>query len=142
MGKKNRRRRRERRPTTRPGGPPAPSAAAPIAAGARRDISWTGLVGALLGFAPMFAIAIGVLVDPGEANRALVAVPLLMAALFIPAAWASLAATDQRRAILRGSAAASIIMSFAGAALLGPPALLALLPATVLLWLASGGMRR
>ncbi|MDP2676013.1 MAG: hypothetical protein Q8Q00_14110 [Dehalococcoidia bacterium] len=139
MPKKSRRRKRQRSLVGRPAGTPA---AAPVATGASRRISWPGLIGALLGFAPMFAIAIGVLVDPGEANRALVVVPLLMAALFIPAAWASLAATDQRRAILRGSAAASIIMSFAGAALLGPPALLALLPATVLLWLASGGARR
>jgi len=96
----------------------------------------------MLGFAPMLAIAIGVLIDPGEAHRAIAAVPLMMAALYIPAAWASLAATDQRQAILRGSAAASIIMAFAGAALLGPPAFLALLPATLMLWLASGGMRR
>jgi len=105
-------------------------------------ISWTGLLGALLGFALMLAIAIGVLIDPGEAHRAIAAVPLLMATFYIPAAWASLAATGQRRAILRGSAAASIIMAFAGAVLLGPPAFLALLPATVLLWLASGGARR
>ena len=136
--RESRRRRRDRRAH----GPAQTPAAAPIAARAARRVSWTGLIGALLGFAPMLAIAIGVLVDPGEANRALATVPLLMAALFIPAAWASLAATDQRRAILRGSAAASIIMAFAGAALLGPAAFLALLPATVLLWLASGGMKR
>ena len=105
-------------------------------------ISWAGLLGALLGFAPMLAIAIGVLVDPGEASRAIAAVPLLMAALFIPATWASLAGTDQRRTILRGSAAASIVMAFVGGALLGPVVFLALLPATVLLWLASGGTGR
>ena len=90
----------------------------------------------------MLAAAVGVLIDPGKASRALAAVPLLMATIFIPAAWASLAVTDQRRGILRGSAAASIIMAFAGAALMGPTVFLALLPATVLLWLASGGMRR
>ena len=90
----------------------------------------------------MLAIAIGVLVDPGEASRAIAPVPLLMAAIFIPAAWASLAATGQRRAILRGSAGASIIMAFAGGALLGPVMFVALLPATVLLWLASGGTGR
>jgi len=90
----------------------------------------------------MIVIAVGVLVDPGEASRAIAVVPLLMAALYIPAGWASVAQTDQRRSILRGSAAASIIMAFAGAGLLGPPAFLALLPATVLLWLASGGARR
>src|SRR3989304_282772 len=49
-------------------------------------ISWAGVLGALLGFAPMLAIAIGVLVDPGEASRAIAAVPLLMAAPFVPAA--------------------------------------------------------
>jgi len=90
----------------------------------------------------MLAVAAGVLVDPGEANRALAAVPLLMAALFIPAAWASLVSTDRRRAVLRGSVLASIVMAFAGGALLGAAVFLALLPATVLLWLATGGMRR
>ena len=137
MPKKSRRRRRERSK-----GRESPPAAPPILARARRDISWAGLLGALLGFAPMLAIAIGVLVDPGEASRAIAAVPLLMAALFIPAAWASLAGTDQRRTILRGSAAASIVMAFVGGALLGPVVFLALLPATVLLWLSSGGMKR
>ena len=96
----------------------------------------------MLGFALMLAIAIGLLAEPPKDGRAIAAVPFMMGTLFIPAAWASLAATDQRRAILRGSAAASIIMAFAGAVLLGPPAFLALLPATVLLWLASGGARR
>jgi hypothetical protein len=33
-------------------------------------------------------------------------------------------------------------MAFGGGALLGPVVFLALLPATVLLWLASGGTRR
>jgi len=143
MPKKRSRRRREHRSTTSPGGPPAPPAAAPIAAKARRDISWTGLMGALLGFAPMLTTGIGILVKPPEdVARALALVPLLMAALFIPAAWASITETDQRRAILRVSAAASIVMAFAGGALLGPVIFVALLPATVLLWLASGGMRR
>jgi len=90
----------------------------------------------------MLALATGLLVDPPSSGRAIAAVPLLMAALFIPAAWASIAATDQRRAILRGSAGATIIMAFAGGALLGPVVFVALLPATVLLWLATGGMRR
>ena len=137
--KKSRRRRRERSKgrDSLPAAPP-PAKRVETAPG----ISWAGLLGALLGFAPMLAIAIGVLVDPGKASRAIAAVPLLMAALFIPAAWASLAGTDQRRVILRGSAAASIVMAFVGGTLLGPVVFLALLPATVLLWLASGGTGR
>ena len=90
----------------------------------------------------MFAIAVGLLAEPPKSGRAIAAVPFMMSALFIPAVWASVAATDQRRAILRGSAAASIIMAFAGGTLLGPVIFVSLLPATVLLWLASGGMRR
>ena len=96
----------------------------------------------MLGFALMLAIAIGLLAEPPKDGRAIAAVPFMMGTLFIPAAWASLAATDQRRAILRGSAGASIIMAFAGGALLGPVIFVALLPATVLLWLASGGTGR
>src|SRR3990172_3774552 len=113
-----RRRRRERRAHAGPTETPA----APRAADrATHGVSWTGLLGALLGFAPMIVIAVGVLVDPGEASRAIAVVPLLMAALYIPAGWASVAQTDQRRSILRGSAAASIIMAFAGPGLLVPP---------------------
>lgn len=91
----------------------------------------------------MLTTGIGILLKPPEdVARAIAAVPLMMAALYLPAAWASFAATDRRRAVLRGSAAASIIMAFAGGALLGPVIFLALLPATVLLWLASGGASR
>jgi len=90
----------------------------------------------------MLAIAVGLLVEPPKSGPAIAAVPFMMGTLFIPAAWASLAETDQRRAILRGSAAASIVMAFAGGTLLGPVIFVTLLPTTVLLWLASGGMRR
>ena len=90
----------------------------------------------------MITIAVGLVTEPPKSGRAIAAVPFMMGALFIPAAWASIAATEQRRAILRGTAAASIVMAFAGGALLGPVIFVALLPATVLLWLASGGMRR
>ena len=83
------------------------------------------------------------LVDPVESlGRPAAAVPLLMATLYLPAVWASLAQTDQRRPVLRGTVIASIVMAFAGGALLGPAVFVALLPSTVLLWLATGGMRR
>ncbi|HLB26616.1 MAG TPA: hypothetical protein VJN32_03125 [Dehalococcoidia bacterium] len=91
----------------------------------------------------MVATGIGTLVKPPEdVPRALAVVPLLMAAVYLPAVWTSVTATDRRRPILRGTAAASIVMAFAGGALLGPVLFVTLLPATVLLWLASGGTRR
>jgi hypothetical protein len=90
----------------------------------------------------MLTIAVGLVAEPPKSGRAIAAVPFMMGALFIPAVWASIAETDQRRTVLRGSAAASIVMAFAGGALLGPVIFVSLLPATVLLWLASGGMRR
>ena len=94
-----------------------------------------------MGFAPMAAITVAVLADPPEAGPALAAVPTLMAALFLPAAWASVAQTEKRQAILRGSVVASLVLAFAGSFVFGFPVLVALMPATALLWLASGGPR-
>jgi hypothetical protein len=107
----------------------------------RTGVSWVGLAGAALGFGPMAALGVEILVDPPEIGRAFAAVPLLMAALYAPAAWASLARTERRRAILRGSLVASLVLAFTGSVLLGPVLLLVLAPATALIWLASGGMR-
>ncbi len=89
----------------------------------------------------MAVITVAVVWDPPEAGPALAAVPLLMAALFLPAVWASVAQTDRRQTILRGSVVASLLLAFTGSFLFGFPVLVALMPATALLWLASGGTR-
>ena len=105
-------------------------------------VSWAGFVGGVLGFAPLAAIAAGVLVDPQEIGRPFAAVPALMAVLYLPAVWASVARTERRQPILRGTVFVSLVLAFGGGFLISFVVLMVLAPATVLLWLASGGMRR
>jgi hypothetical protein len=105
-------------------------------------VSWTGLVGGLLGCAPLALIAVAVLADPPEIGRPFAAVPALMAGLYLPAVWASVAPTERRQPILTGSVVVSLVLAFGGSFIFGLLALMVLAPATVLLWLASGGMRR
>ena len=133
MPKKSRRRKRQR-PAGTLAGPPA---TAPVAARARQRISWTGLIGAVLGFAPLFALAVEILVDPPGVGRPFATVPLLMAAMYVPALWASVARTERRQAILRGSLAASLVLAFTGSTLFGPVLLIVLVPATALLAVAG-----
>jgi hypothetical protein len=99
------------------------------------------MVGGLLGLGPLVAIAAAVLTDPPEIGRAFAAVPILMAAAYLVPVWASVAARDLRQPILRGSVVASLVVAFAGSWLFGFATLLALMPATALLWLASGGLK-
>lgn len=117
--------------------PPAPVKRTETAQG----VSWLGLIGALMGLAPMLLIASAVLEDPPEVGRALAIAPLLMALAYLPAVWASVARTERRQPILRGSVVVSLIVVLAGSFVFGFPVLVALAPATALLWLASGGPR-
>jgi hypothetical protein len=99
-------------------------------------------MGGLMGFTPMAVLAVEILLEPPEIGRPFAAVPLLMAALYLPAAWASLARTERRKAILRGTLIASLVLPFSASFLFQSVIpLLVLAPATVLLWLALGGPR-
>jgi hypothetical protein len=101
-----------------------------------------GLIGGLMGVAPMFALAVEILVDPPEVGRPFATVPLLMASIYVPAVWASVARTERRQAILRGSLVASLILPFTGSFVFRSVLpLIVLAPATALLWLALGGPR-
>lgn len=100
------------------------------------------MAGGLLGFAPLAAIGAAILTDPPEIGRGFAAVPAVMAAAYLLPVWASVAAREIRQPILRGSVVASLVVAFAGSWLFGFVILLALMPATALLWLASGGLTR
>ena len=139
MPKKSRRRRRERSKgrDSLPAAPP-PAKRVETAPG----ISWAGLLGALLGFAPLFTLAVEILVDPPGVGRPFAAVPLLMASIYVPAIWASVARTERRKSILRASLVASLILPFTASFIFGSVILFVMLaPATALLWLALGGPR-
>ncbi len=82
------------------------------------------------------------LADPPEIGRPFAAVPALMAALYLPAVWASVTRTERRQLILRVSLYVSLMLAFGSSIGFGFIIMMALAPATVLLWLASGGTRR
>ncbi len=102
-----------------------------------QGISWTGLIGGLLGFAPMAALAIEILIESSEVGRLIATVPLLMAAIYVPAVWASFVRTERRQAILRGSLVASMVLAVTGGLLLTPMIMIVLAPATMLLAIAG-----
>ncbi len=90
-----------------------------------------------MGIGPMAIIASAVLENPTEIGREFAVVALLMALVYTPAVWASVARTERRRDILRGSVIASLVMAFAGSALFGFVVLVLLMPATALLAIAG-----
>jgi hypothetical protein len=90
----------------------------------------------------MTALAVEILLGRQDIGRSFAAVPLLVASIYLPAVWASVAQTERRDSILRGSLIASLVLPFAGSFILRSVIpLLVLTPATVLLWLALGGPR-
>jgi hypothetical protein len=86
----------------------------------------------------MAAVGIEFLIDPPDEGPALAALPLAMAAVYLPAVWASVSATPRRRAVLRGVVAASIAMAFVSLPFLGATLAVVLVPATALLAIAAG----
>ena len=138
--RRSRQRRREGRRDRAGSGERAVAVAPPPVkeAKAAPGVSWTGLAGGLLGFVPLAAVGIKLLVDPPEAGRGLAAVPLAMSAVYLPAIWASVSGTPRRRAVLRGVVAASIAMVFVSLPFLGATLALVLVPATALLAVAGG----
>jgi hypothetical protein len=141
MSKKKERRRHRRRAAGEAAAPPPPPRGTPEQS-RTRSISWTGLLGALSGILALSAVAADIIVTPPEdVGATLAAVPIAMAALYTPAVWASVVRTEARQSILRGSVVASLAMAFTGSLVFGFVTLVILLPATALLWIASGGLR-
>ena len=73
-------------------------------------------MGGLSGALSMAAIAVVVLIDPGEGERWWAGIFAVMALSFVPAVWASVAATPRRQPIQKattiGCLAAAFLLSF------------------------------
>lgn len=80
--------------------------------------------------------------EPPEIGRAFAAVPALMATVYLLPVWASVTHTERRQPILRVSVYVSLVLAFGSSIVFAFVMMMALAPATVLLWLASGGTRR
>jgi len=109
---------------------PAPAAAPPPGP---RDISWTGLIGGLLGFLFPSQSAVYTIVWPGDASR-LSAIPLFLVALiYVPAVWVSLFRSPRRQRVLRTVLVVSLPLVVLGIVFFGPAfATLLLVPSTLL----------
>ncbi|MFQ5880471.1 MAG: hypothetical protein ACE5IZ_09915 [Dehalococcoidia bacterium] len=99
----------------------------------RTGISKVGLMGGLLGFLPPFAFGVIRIFHPPEGHSIAEGSALLLgiSVVYLPAIWASLAATSARAWVLLSVGILSLLMAFVGSA--GSGIGLVLLPATVLL---------
>jgi phosphatidylserine synthase len=102
------------------------------------QISWTGLLGGLAGALAMAAIAISVVIDPGEGSRWWAAVFAAVALTFVPAIWASVAPTPRRLSIQRATTVACIVLAALGVLSFGIGFAALLAVPTTLLAIASG----
>jgi hypothetical protein len=73
-------------------------------------VSWTGLIGGLMGFLLLASVGVEALLDPGENSRWVGLLPLAMAAVYVPAIWASALPVQRRQAVLRAVVIASIVL--------------------------------
>ncbi len=99
----------------------------------RRDVSWTGLIGGLIGFVFLAQSAVYTLVWPGDGSR-LSAIPLFLVALiYMPAVWVSLFPSPRRQRVLRSVLVVSLPLVVLGIVFFGPAfATLLLIPSTLL----------
>ena len=140
--KQARRRRRERAARGQPG-----AAVAPERPRLLRDVSWTGLIGGVMGLLFLGQAAVYILVSPGDNSRWLAAPLLAMSAIYLPAIWASAVQTPRRRQVLRAVIVVTLVIVVAGVVFVGPAfATLLMVPSTLLAIAAGlvfqGGSRR
>lgn len=97
-----------------------------------------GLLGGLAGAVPLAALAVAVLIDPGEGTRWW---SLIFAALslgFLPAVWASVVETPRRQAIQKAVVVGCLAVAFTGTVLFGVGVAILLALPTTLLAIAAG----
>lgn len=105
----------------------------------RRDISITGLIGGLTGAVPLGAFAAELLIDPAGESRWWAVPFFLMALVYVPAIWASVARLKDRKRTLRNVLSLSLVLLVLVTIVTRNPsiALLLLIPSS-LLAVASG----
>ncbi len=135
----SRRRETRRRRRNRADERPSATAIEPEPARQPRDISLTGLIGGLSGTVPLGAFAVELLIDPAGESRWWALPFFLMALVYLPAVWASVAPVQNRRRILRNTLSLTLVLLVLVSLLTQNPsfALLLLIPSS-LLAIASG----
>ncbi len=101
---------------------------------ARRDISWTGLIGGLTGAVPIGARGVEIIVNPQDLSRYW-AIPLFaIVAVYLTAVWASVAPLPNRKRVLRNILSVTLVLLVTATVLTGDPglAVLLLIPSSLL----------
>ena len=106
---------------------------------AASGVSFAGAGGGLLGAGMFFALAVAVAIDPGEGSRLWAIAFVLGGVCFLPAIAVSIVrAHPRRRAVLRVSTIAAMLIAFLGLATFGIAFPLIMAPPTVLLATGAG----
>ncbi len=99
-----------------------------------RNISWAGVAGGVAGALPLGARGVEILVDPRDVSR-LLAIPLfIVAAVYVPAIWVSVARIENRKRVLRNVLAVTLLLLVIATILTRDPglAVLLLIPSSLL----------
>jgi hypothetical protein len=101
-------------------------------------VAWTGVIGGVLGFSMLIALAVAVAAGAGDASR-LYAIPLAaLSTIFAVGVFVSVMPLETRETALRGVVIASLVMVVVGAVAFGPELPVVLTPAIGLLAQAAG----
>ncbi len=133
--KRERRRRRDRAPADASAGPAPAVAPAPPPP---RDVSWMGIIGGVLGALLVGQAGVYAVVSPGYNSR-LISLPLFaVAAIYLPAVWASATPTPQRQKVQRAVLAVTLIIVVIGVLLVDVAFATLLMAPSTLLAIAGG----
>ncbi len=104
-----------------------------------RGVSWTGLLGGIVGVLAVGQSAVYILVKDPEDVKTIWVIPLFAAAcVYLPAVWVSIRPNPRRRQVIRGVLVVTLILMVAGAILLDPAFFGLLLIPSALLAQAAG----
>lgn len=102
-------------------------------------VSYSGAAGGLLGAGMFFALAVAVLIDPGEGSRLWSIAFGFVGVCFLPAVWVSIVRDHpRRRSVLRITTIGLILLAMLGLAGFGIGFSLVLAPPTVMLAIGAG----
>ncbi len=103
------------------------------------SISFSGAAGGLLGASMFFALAMELLIDPGDVSRLAAIAWALIGLCFLPAIWVSVVRNHpRRRSVLRITTVAVMVLAMLSLLLAGFSLAVLLAPPTALLAIGAG----
>jgi len=102
------------------------------------NISWTGLIGGVLGFGALVALGVSLAAGAGDSSSWWAIPFLLFSLLFLPAIYVSVKPVEAREFVLKLIVIISLVFSITGSILVGAALLVVLTPCLALLAQAAG----